>query len=218
MVAAIEISHVATSQKGRFEAGTGYERADWFPQGRPQCQRAIHAHPTQANRYRHDHATLAVQPTKPLMDSTPRPKRCGTPPKIRPPVRRRMMSKRRLCSTGRVLRRKSSGAGQVSLNRRRLAVTNQQRRPPRRRLWLTGTIRWSIDRKQMVRFTSQDGPSADWPYSAPSLRFGFLGFRAPCSAPNPPTDLKPNTAPQPNVNECGRGRSRSVYFRDPSST
>src|ERR1700732_1379292 len=43
-------------KKGRCGCGTGYERADWSTQGRPQCQKttAPQAHPKQANRSQPD--------------------------------------------------------------------------------------------------------------------------------------------------------------------
>jgi DNA invertase Pin-like site-specific DNA recombinase len=55
---------------------------------RPKCHRAIATQllPKQANRSQHDRTTLAVRPTRPLTAWTPRPRRFGTPPKIRLPA------------------------------------------------------------------------------------------------------------------------------------
>jgi hypothetical protein len=39
--------------------------------------------PKLANKFRHDRTTQGARPMKPLMDSMPRPKRYGAPPKIR---------------------------------------------------------------------------------------------------------------------------------------
>ena len=96
-------------KKGQLVDGTGCERADWSTQGRPQCQRAIapQAHPKRANRSLHGLTTPAVRPTRPLMGWTPRPKPCGTPPKIRHLVPRRTISRKRRSLTGLVSRRKS---------------------------------------------------------------------------------------------------------------
>jgi hypothetical protein len=96
-------------QKEHLVDGTGCQRADWSTQGRPQCQRAIapHAHPKQANRSLHGRTTPAVRPTIPSMGWTPRPKPCGTPPKIRHVVPRRTISREPRSLTGRVSRRES---------------------------------------------------------------------------------------------------------------
>ena len=62
-----------------------------------------------AGRFQHGRTTPAVGLTRPRMAWTPRPKRYGTPPRIRPPAPCRTMSRKRRCSTGPIWRRKSDG-------------------------------------------------------------------------------------------------------------
>src|SRR5450631_4098428 len=62
-----------------------------------------------ANKFEPDRTTPAVRLTRPLTDWTPRPRRYGTPPKIRPLALRRMISRKRRCLTGPVWRRESDG-------------------------------------------------------------------------------------------------------------
>src|ERR1700690_1444411 len=88
-------------KKGRFEGGTGCERADWSIQGRPKCHRAI-ATPLpakQANRYRHARMTRAVRPTKLSTAWTRLQRQYGTPPKIRLPGPAQAISKKHRSST-----------------------------------------------------------------------------------------------------------------------
>jgi hypothetical protein len=78
---------------------------------RPKCHRAIanQAQPKQVNRFQYDRTILAVQQTRRLMDSMPRQRHYGTPPRIRRPGQNPTMPKRYPSLTGLAKRRKSNG-------------------------------------------------------------------------------------------------------------
>src|SRR6267142_2342302 len=103
--------------------GTGSFPAHWcldLEGGKPWhggIQRTIRARMA-AGGFQRGRTTPAVRLTRPRMAWTPRPKRYGTPPRIRPLAPRRTMSKKRRCSTGPVWRRKSDGKETTRPDRR----------------------------------------------------------------------------------------------------
>ena len=107
-----------TAKAGRNNRGKDVElrngmraRGLVYSREKPQWHRRIasQAHPKPANRFQHDRTTLAVRPTKPSMDLTPRPKRYGTRQKTHRLGLTRTISRKHRSLTVPGLHRESNG-------------------------------------------------------------------------------------------------------------